>query len=209
MKYIYVPDSYNSSMIETKFQNEEEFLSMQVLYRKYFESLLRRFIDFKQIDEYIQKKQVVIPKVRDGEYNFYHKYSNLESDYVFLRNNFHVENLSSEELEFLKKSSTANDVDFLRQTFSRVIFEEGDATFFGTPSSSTEVKSKSVVFEFAYDQTECVDLKQLKAIEEIMREVFTQIEEYMKKCFNLPVSFLVYKSIPDLYYRENQSVAII
>ncbi len=209
MNYIYVPDSYNLSMIETKFQNEDEFLSMQVLYRKNLEFLFRKFIDFQKIDEYIQKKQLVIPKVEDKDYNFYHKYSNLGSDYVFLRNNFHVENLTPEEIALLKQSSTADNIDFIRTTLGRVIFEEGDATFFGNPSPSTEVKSKSVVFEFAYDQTKCVDIPQLKAIEEIMKEVFSQIEDNMKRSFNLPVSFLVYKSIPDLYYRENQSVAII
>lgn len=209
MEYIYIPDSYNNSMIESKFKDREEFLSLQVLYRKYLESLLSSFVDFQKIDLYIQQKQVVIPRVKDEKYNFYHKYSNLGSEYLFLRNNFHVENLSPEEIVLLKHPSTANNVDFIRQTLSRVIFEEGDFTFFGPPTNSTEVKSKSIVFEFAYNQTECVDLKQLKAIEEITKEVFAQLTEYMKKFFNLPVSFLVYKSIPDLYYREDNEFVIL
>lgn len=209
MKYTYIPNSYNPKTIESKFKNEEDFVAVQVLYRHGLEELIKKFIDFKQLDEYILLKKVIVPKVEDKEYNFYHKYSSLESDYIFLRNNFHVENLSEEEIRMLREGDINGNVDFFASTLANVLFEDGTNTFFGPPSDSTEVNSQSVVFEFAYDQTVCTDLGQLRDIEQIGKEVFKQIEEYMKKFFNLPTSFLVYKSIPDLYYREVENVAII
>ncbi len=209
MKYNYIPDSYNRKELEKKFKSEDEFISIQILYRHGLEDLIKKFINFQKLDEYIMLKKVIVPKVDDKAYNFYHKYSSLGSDYLFLRNNFHVENLTAEEIESIKNGTELNNVDFFIRTLARVIFEAGDFTFFGPPSNSTEVNSKSVVFEFAYDQTECTDIKQLKDIEQIAAEVFKQVEEYMSRFFNLPVSFLVYKSIPDLYYRENDNVVII
>ena len=98
MEYIYIPDSYNNNLMKEKFKNEEEFLNTQVLYRQKFESILEQYIDFNLIDRVIKNKNINIPTIEDTKYNFYHKYSTLNSKYIFLRNNFDVENLTKEEI---------------------------------------------------------------------------------------------------------------
>lgn len=203
MEYVYSPDSYNYNLINEKFKSNQEFVELQIAYRTGLEKLLKEVIDFKEIEAYILNSGVDVPKVNDKEYNFYHKYSTLESDYLFLRNNFHVENLSKEELDNLRNSSKC-DLDFFKKTLNNVIFEAGDATFFGIPVPTNLVKSKSIVFEFAYNQLECETIEQLVKIQGISDNIFKVLESRIRNNLNLDSSFVVYQAVVDYYKANNE-----
>lgn len=200
MKYTYIPDTYNVKKI---FDNnlDDVFVDIQVAYRKIFESLLSKVINFKEIDKYIEESKIDIPVVDDFDYNFYHKYSTLGSKYVFLRNNIHIENLSDIELSELRVSENL-DFDFLKRTISKVIFEDGDLSFFGPPMDETKVSSKSMVFEFAFDQKKCKSIEQLDLIENAIQKINTYIKKNIEENLKIPVSFIVYRAIPDLYFND-------
>ena len=83
-----------------------------------------------QINKYINDSKVDIPRIKDKEYNFYHLSSNLNSNYIYLRNNIHIENLTNEEILYLVNNDNFSD-DFIINTYQRVLYEEGDATYFG------------------------------------------------------------------------------
>ena len=203
MKYIYMPDTYNYNLINQNFKNEEDFINAQVKYRMEIEKIIKNYIDFTNIDKYIKSKNIEVPKVLDKEYNFYHKYSTLGSDYIYLRNNYHVENLSTEELEYLINSSNIES-NFFNKTIKKVMFENN--TFFGSATDENLVSSNSLIFEFSYDQTKCKDLEQLHKIKEIIKDISEKIKTNMKNLFNLNCSFIIYNSIPDYYYNEQNNL---
>lgn len=202
MRYIYLPDSYDYNLINLKFNDFKEFVDLQVLYRNCIEKILMSNISFIKLEEYILSQGVDIPKVDDKEYNFYHKYSTLGSDYIFLRNNIHIERLSREELERLKSNSNL-DINFYLETIAKVLFEAGDETFFGPAIAENSVKSNSLVFEFSFDQSKCSSLGQLNKIHEIIEKIFKMMDKELKEKLNLESSFIIYRAIPDYYYSDS------
>ena len=193
MKYKYVPDTYDYSIIDKRFE-DEEFVELQNKYREFIEKLLKHYIDFKDIDNKIGQVMKV-PKKEDLEYNFYHKFSSLNSDYIYLRNNYHIENLNDDEIEVLKNNKI--DYEFLNKTINRVINEEGDMTFYGSPVPKYLVDTKGLVFEFAYDQLQLLEVKELQNIEKII----SVIDKYLKdnlKALNIPISMITYNGINDI-----------
>lgn len=205
MKYIYSPDSYNETLIENKFESYDEFLDLQLKYRSGFERILNCLANFKSIDDLINRQSFTIPKISDKDYNFYHKFSTLDSDYVFLRNNFHIENLSVEDIEQLKKMENVN-MEFLNKTLYRVIFEDGEQSCYGIPKKENFVDSKSIVFEFAYDQKKCDSVPQLNQIKNFEKSVFNYLDKCFENKINIPISILSYNAITDIYYQENPNI---
>ncbi len=205
MNYNYIPNSYNNLLVQDKFNNNNSFVNMQLLYRKGLENLIKKFIDFEKIDKYISDSNFTIPMVKDKDYNFYHKYSTLNSNYIYLRNNFHVENLTDDEIKILKENEIL-DVEFYNKTLERVIYEDGDFVFFGTPIDENLVKSKSIVFEFAYDQKKCTSLEQLKEIKQIIDYSFEYIGLRIKENMAIPISFIKYNAIVDIYCQHKEQL---
>lgn len=199
MKYKYIPDSYNNSIIKERFM-EDEFIELQVKYRKYLESILSKFIDFKKIDEKI-KEVINIPKIEDKDYNFYHKFSSLNSDYVYLRNNYHIENLSDEEINKIRQDKM--DFEFINKTIPKVVFETGDKSFYGTPIEKYLADSKGLVFEFSYDQIQLIDIKEYKTIKQIEKELSNVITKTLNERLKIPVTLIEYNGLNDLYKIDN------
>ena len=195
MKYIYVPNSYDYTIIEEKYNNDE-FVDLQVKYRNYLENFLNNFIDFKKVDQKINEV-INIPKNEDAEYNFYHKFSTLGSDYIYLRNNYHIENLSDDEVNVIKNNKI--DFEFLNKTISKVIFEKGDNSFFGTPILDNLGNSKGLVFEFSFNQLKLQEVKEFKMIDEIVLEITNFLKKNLGEKLNIPVSVISYNGIKDLY----------
>ena len=100
MKYNYVPDTYDRDLIREKFKDDDEFLQCQLAYKKAFEIVLNKVYDFKGIDDKVNSNGLV-PKVLTNDQDFYHQNSNLQNNYVYLRNNFHVEKLDKEDILLL------------------------------------------------------------------------------------------------------------
>ena len=201
MKYKYIPDSFNNELISSKFKNDDEFIYSQIIYRKGFEKILNEVIDFNKINQYILSTKIDIPEAYDKEYNFYHKYSNINSKYIFLRNNFHVEKLSTEEIGQLLNKTV--DKDFYNNTLEKVIFEDGFETFYGIPMNENKALSKSIVFEFSYNQKKCTDVNQLMEIKKICEEVCNMIETELKQFTQIPISFIIYDCISNEYKNDN------
>lgn len=201
MKYNYVPDTYDRDLIKEKFKDDDEFLQCQLTYKKAFETLLTKVYDFKGIDEKVNSDGLV-PKVITNEEDFYHRNTNLQNNYVFLRNNFHVEKLSKEDLDNLKKEIITQDL--FNRTLPDVLFEEGDETFIGRAIEENLVNSKSLYFEFAYNNYEVDDFDFLTKIEDKRDEIFKGIETAFKGKIGIPISFITNDSIGTILNEEDE-----
>ena len=202
-KYTYIPDTYKKELIKERFKNEEEFVNLQFLYRKGFEKILASVIDLNKINSYFEEDNIEIPQMggEDEKNNFYHKDSLLESEYFYFRNNIHVENLSDDELEILK-SSDSLDYDFYKNTFARVLYENGETTYYGAPLNENLVKCKGLVFEFSYDQKQMENIAQLKKANSIFEKIKEQVSGEIKTKLGFDTSFIVYNGIPEQFKKK-------
>lgn len=204
-EYKFYPNSYNYTLIKDKGIDLEHFLKLQIKYRNDFEKLLMGIFDFKKIDDYIDSFGKQIPTVNDLEYNFYHKFSLLGSKYIYFRNNIHIENLSLNEIEIIN-ASIINDVDldskFLLETYSKVLYEDGDIVMFGIPLEKNEVFSKSLVFEFTYNQKEFSTVEQYNFVNEIVNVLLKSLRNSIKGVINTDISIISYNAIPDIYLND-------
>ena len=201
-KYNFYPDSYDINKISQLNLSEELFLRMQEQYKKSFEILLSKIFNFESIDKYIDSSNILIPTIDDEEYNFYHKNSFLKSKYLFLRNNIHIENLTVNEIETINNCIIANkelDIQFLINTFKRVLYEDGDLSMFGIESKECVLNSKGIVFEFAYNQKEFTDINQIVFIDKLFEIIERTLKKEIKKVLNEEVEVLKYNGIPDIY----------
>lgn len=197
MRFNYVPNTINMNKIDGI--NEDEFINLQAKYRSYFESILKEIINFKDLDDRI-KKVLLLPKIKDKEYNFYHKYSTLDSDYIYLRNNIHIENLNDEEISYLKNNEF--DKGFIIDTLSKVLFEEKDVSFFGAPVPIYATNSESIVFEFAFNQVALLTMKEVATTKQIAEELKKFVISVVSKELNVDVSFVIYNGINDIYKKK-------
>lgn len=203
MEYKFIPDTFDYEIIKHKFGSFDRFTTSQILYKQRFEKILASLLD---IDKLQALADVEIPVIEDSNANFYRKFSMFNDPYIYVRNNYNVERLTTEEISVLE-NSTEISRDFLMRTFEKVMYEEGDFTFYGTPRRETECPSKSIVFEFAYDQVKCTSIEQLMIIEVIIEKRETMISDKMQN-INIPCSFVVYKGIPKIYPLDNTAGAI-
>ena len=174
MKYNYVPDTYDRDLIKEKFKDDDEFLKCQLEYKKAFESILNKVYDFSGIDEKVNSDGLV-PKP------------------IFLRNNFHVERLDKEDIENLKNGIITQDL--FNRTLPDVIFEGGDETFIGQPVDKNLVKSKSLYFEFGYNEYDVNDYELVEQIENKRDQIAGEIEEALKGKIGIPISFITNDSL--------------
>lgn len=196
MGFQYLPNTYEKNKIDEKQFTDEEFLQYQIKYRNAVQTLLEETLNFKKIDSIISSCLSEIPKVEESEYNFYHYKSAFKNQYIFLRNNIHIERLSDEELNELRNYILCNteiNKEFINKTITKVLFEDGDYCFVGIPNDSTKVPSKSIIIEFAYNQKKCTSLKQIADI----KNCYTKIKEYFDSIttFELPIFLTINKSI--------------
>lgn len=192
---MFYPDTHDYSKITDLNLTKEEFLELQIKYKQGFEEYLKTKIDFNEINSYILMSGNLKPN-DDKERNFYKKYSTLGSDFIYLRNNIHLERLDIYEIGTLKNNP---DASFYEKTYEKVLYETEKDTniFIGTPTPNNEVKGRSLIFEFSHN------MRKESAVE---RYAAGNISKYIKDLLNkysesrnLTISFIEYKAIPDYY----------
>ena len=206
MKYKYIPDSININILEQKDLSYEKILELQIKYRESFENIIKEYIDFKDIDNLIEDLPFNIPLINDTEYNFYHKFSTLGSKYVFIRNNIHIERLEENELQIVINAINNNtllDKQFVLDTISKVMFEEGNTACYGTALPENMIKAKSITFEFAYEDYKC-DIQQGRMVKEKFSKVFKYILEKLGNYLNVEYSIIIFNGFDNIYkYTDN------
>lgn len=201
MEYVLIPNSFNRDLLNNL--SDDEVLELQNKYRNCIEEKIKGIIDFKKVDDQINK-MVYVPRLEDKEYNYYHKFSTFPSNYIFLRNNYHIERLSEDELEQLKNGSV--DDEFLKNTFEKVLYEDGNFTYYGSPIDSYLAASKSLVIEFAYDQVEIETIEELQNVDKIIGIISDELKAKIEDSLGVPVSVIIYNGIPDLYKNNEKNV---
>lgn len=207
MKIEYLPDTYDKKKIKENKWTEEEFLSLQEKYRTDFIADLLSKIDTTKIKETLGKNLFPIPIIEDQQYNFYHKNA-IINQYIYLRNNVHIERLTKEELEEIYNAILMDknlSEEFIKKTTEKVLYEEGDYTYYGIPSKQTQAPSKSIVIEFAYDQLKCDSIKQIVYIKDCYKEIKEALNE-TSKSLKTPIFTMLDNGIAQVFKQPDKTV---
>lgn len=197
--YIYNPNTYNYELMEQK-NLTSDFVTLQVKYRESIEALFKRFYNFQKLDDlFIQLGGVPF---NDKEYNFYHKYSTLGSQFVYLRNNYHIELLTETEIAFIRNcisNGTLLSDDFIKKTAIKVLLEKGNTICFNYVTLENFIFSKSFIFEFVYDVLACSSVAQIKALENLIKDTEKALKRTFKDELEIPIDGIVYTGSPDIF----------
>ncbi len=199
MEYNYVPNSYDKNLISKNEFLQDNFLLMQIKYRQSIEEVLKSIINFKELDDYCTK-EIKVPINDDWEDNFYHKFSTLNSKYIFLRNNIHVEKLKNEDIEKIKRAifnENLLDKEFVLRTLKDVLYEDGDYVFYGVAMDENRVDSQSLVFEFSYDDSKC-SIEEGILIKKICDNILNNIKERIESNLNCHVELIINKGFANI-----------
>lgn len=200
-RYEFVPNTFNFDKVKLLGINEENFLALQIKYKQLFERFIISKLDFSNILSQLKEKKY--PIVNDKKYNFYRKYSLLDNDYIYLRNNIHIENLTIDEIKELASENVG--IDFIKKTYSKVLFEDGDYVFLGQPSDESKVLSQSIMFELAIDYADLEDLDLIAQLENIVKSFKDNTTQYGKDISkllgvpNMAVSVRFYDAMPEYF----------
>ena len=115
MNYKFIPDSIKIDDSIPLNYSLDEFLELQISYKQSFEKILTDIVDFAYFDNWVKNNINDLPIVNDKEANFYRKFSTLNSDYIYLRNNIHIEKLDFKELNELRSNVNKDSLVLLQK----------------------------------------------------------------------------------------------
>ena len=136
----------------------EEYLKLYLLYKNIFEIYLWNKLNFRKYNNIFSSLSLV--SIKEEKKDFYQKYSKYLGEFFYLRNNLYIENLSEEELKFLKMLVPNSNLEteeimmFVQNTYLKVIREsinENEYYQFGIFSSQFFVKNETIVVGFSYE----------------------------------------------------------
>jgi hypothetical protein len=190
--YDYVPNSYDIDKMKEKNIDFDFLLKLQLKYKSSFDAMLNSMINFANIDKYINS-DIAIPVLNTNETEFYKFYSKINSKYIYLRNNIHIENLSLEDIETIKSAifdDSNLSENFLRQTFTRVLFEDGDFSFFGPATDEFLKSSKSIVLGFAFDKKD-LKIKDRALVYSFTDRILNSLRKVLEPSLNVKIEMIV------------------
>ena len=129
-----------------------EYWKLVAIYRYYLEIYLKDILKLKEYDDLISTSKLVFDILPKEKQDIYQKWSNMELNYIYLRNNIYIENLNNEEIETLKNNCIT--FEFIENTYQKVIrpnVEENCASInYGPDSKKFQASPNSIVLGIRY-----------------------------------------------------------
>lgn len=188
----------------------QEYLSLSTLYRTLLNEYIKT-ICINDFDEAIKNSGLNFIPIEDENQDFYQYYNNSGLTYYYVRNNIYLERLTEEETKFLKSklssqdlSLTKEDMNFISQTFSKVIKEIHDGveepfdTNYGPTSTGYFAPSNALVIGFRYDRFKNNGMDEDRFFENLMKQksyslnLNSQLQEILQSQLQLPVKVIEY-----------------
>ena len=164
--------AYALGLSDNKKEINKEYLKQQDAYREILFDYINRQIDFTEFDKEISNLEIsqffrlVKKPLKDisNREMYYSSLSHLDSSYLYIHNDIHIERLSEEEfqtLEDIKSGKIVDEVEkeeFLKKTLVRVIsyYGEGNGNFavqyrvHGGGAIKSDILHSSLLFSIEY-----------------------------------------------------------
>ena len=181
-KYHFIPNTINLELASNlNLSNgevlNERFYEIQRLYYHGLQLFLNNLIKINEFEQKIINSDLNFVPLADKENNIYHKYSDL--NFIFIRNNLHIERLSNEEIGHLISVKDDSDklLEFIKTTLKKVIYEEFEFINFGPPILEYFRSGQSIVIEIAYDQKTCKTAEEIYNKKDFVEKINEEISE--------------------------------
>jgi hypothetical protein len=113
--------------IKNNYFNEEYYI-LHAAYRTVFQNILLKNLPLKKYDDEIKNNELNFLKKAENHKNIYQKYDVMQLNYIYLRNNIHIERLSRSNIDLIKEcidkkeiNITKELVDMVKETYKEVI----------------------------------------------------------------------------------------
>lgn len=151
----------NDLLVEKGFKIDDdnsEYFKLLNNYKKLFESYLKDKLPLQLIDDNMKSSDLKFVPVKEEDMDFYQISSTMGLNYIYLRNNLYIENLSKEDLEIFYTLETFDDKakEFIKRTYLTVInpYDEKRIIFYGPENSKHLCDSTDVVLGIRYNEFE-------------------------------------------------------
>lgn len=192
-------------------ENEKnEYMSMYLLYRKLFTNYIIDVLNLKEIDEKIKKSEFKFISVTEEEKDIYQFFVNNDLDYFYIRNDIYLEQLSSEEIKFLKSILNENVMlnqnvkEFIESTYKKAIFNNSlnngsfCTVFYGPETMNYSAPNNALVLGFRYDSFNKNNLNEEMYIKNnenqhlLLQKIFEEITSNAQSKLEIPCSIIEY-----------------
>lgn len=135
----------------------DEFFELYNKYKEMFSNFVKANLPIASIENGYQIAVFHFSPVKASDMDFYQRTDRMGFEYIYLRNNYYIENLPSADIEHLK-TCEIDDYAFIERTFRMVIDkypkQENTKTFvmYGPDSAKFLCNSEDIVFGIRYDE---------------------------------------------------------
>lgn len=189
-KEIYPQDFDLDKAKEKGIGNKNDYEEVQKNYLIYFSMYLDSLYDFSAIDDQLSDEGFQPVKQK----NYYFNRSELNSEYIYLRNNVHCENLMKEQIDFLRKkvqgSLKEEGIALAKETYVEVLsarsdFFEADfkLSYIGGTALRNMVPNTALLFYLQFDDIKKndetyleEDRKEQEKLETLSNDIVQELE---------------------------------
>ena len=100
----------------------ERYFKVQYIYRYVFEEYICKRLDLKKYDDKIKESSLSFNKCSKERMDYYQRTSTLNLDYIYVKNNFHIEKLSNDDIKVIEENKNKNSIsEIVKKTYKEVI----------------------------------------------------------------------------------------
>ena len=145
-KLPYTNIEYFNSLNEN---DKNNYLKLYSLYNELLYCFLIKKLELKKYDDMISNSFVGFTKVEEKDMDIYQYLSSNYLRFLYIRNNIYIERLTSEEinklLSFFNNYNSEEALDFINNTYKKVMFESPDGTTMYGPDNLRFIKPSNSI----------------------------------------------------------------
>lgn len=145
-KLPYTNIEYFNSLNEN---DKNNYLKLYSLYNELLYCFLIKKLELKKYDDMISNSFVDFTKVEEKDMDIYQYLSSNYLRFLYIRNNIYIERLTSEEinklLSFFNNYNSEEVLDFINNTYKKVMFESPDGTTMYGPDNLRFIKPSNSI----------------------------------------------------------------
>lgn len=201
MKYNYYPNTIDLELINQK-NIDSDYVLLQQKYIESFEFYIMQKMDIKKYDLIITQFSSDISNINDIDNNIYKKSSALKSDYIYLRNNIHIERLEMDEIDEIRNAIIKNNIlpfSFIKKTIYLMINEGNKKISYGYDSFDDYFDPNIFIFEFSYFSSKINNAINFLEIKKHFNKVADMFCREFSEKFDCKSTYRIYMGLPLLY----------
>jgi len=158
--HLQYPNLINYDLLKEKglgdTEPNERYFKLLNNYKSMFEAYLCMTLELDTIDKRIKESELKFIPIKEENMDFYQISSTMNLNYLYLRNDLHIEKLSVEDLNYLENKDSLDEesTKFIVRTFKNVInpYEETKRIFYGPENENYISECTDLVIGVRYDE---------------------------------------------------------